>query len=85
MKKLKIKALDLAVVFTFLSIIVFTIVMIVTFYRYYAIPDTLCTCFFGCFGGECGALAWIKTSKIRIQDRQWQNEDYEKYKTENQE
>ena len=39
------------------------------------IPDTLVTCVFAALGGECGAMAWIKTTKERRQDREWQKQD----------
>ena len=63
--------------------VVFTIVMIVLFWTHYAIPDTLVTCWFAAVGGECGVLGWIKTNKVRYIERQWQIEDYERYKEDN--
>lgn len=81
----KIKAMDLAVIGVFTLLISFTIAMIITFYKCYAIPDTLCTCVYGCLGCEYGALAWIKTTKERRQDREWQKEDYKQYREEQRE
>ena len=56
--------------------------MIVLFNRTGMIPDTLCTCVFACLGGECGAMAWIKTTKDRYREREWEQEDKEQEKTE---
>ena len=42
------------------------------------IPDTLCTCVFAALGGECGAMAFIKTAKERRQDRKWIREDQDR-------
>ena len=39
------------------------------------IPDTLVTCVFAALGGECGAMAWIKTAKERNKERKWEVED----------
>lgn len=44
-------------------LLIFTAVMIWLYYRTNAIPDTLCTCVFTICGGECGAMAWIRTTK----------------------
>ena len=63
----------LAVVFVLL--VAFTVTMIVIFLRVGAIPDTLCTCVFGALAGECGIMGWIKTSKVRHKEREWEIED----------
>ena len=55
--------------------IAFTVTMLVTFYKFGAIPDTLCTCFFGAIAGECGVMGVIKSMKIRYEDRQWYKDD----------
>lgn len=57
------------------SMLAFTIAMIELFKIYGAVPDTLVTCVFAALGGECGIMGWIKTTKERRQDRQWQQED----------
>lgn len=83
MKVLKnIRSMDLILFFIAILLIAFTVKMIDLYEKTYAIPDTLCTCVFGCLGGECGAMAWIKTTKIRKEDRKWQLEDYERMKEE---
>ena len=58
-----------------ICLLLFTIAMIFTFREYGAIPDTLVTCVFATLGGECGVMGWIKTSKDRRREREWEVED----------
>ena len=60
--------------------VIFTIEMIYIFRTQYSIPDTLVTCWFTSVVGECGVLGWIKTSKVRHQEHDWEVEAYERYK-----
>lgn len=71
----KPKTMDVVLVFIAVALVVFTAVMIGLFKEQGAIPDTLCTCVFAALGGECGAMAWIKTTKEKKQDRAWTLED----------
>lgn len=71
----KPKTMDVVLVFIAVALVVFTAVMIGLFKEHGAIPDTLCTCVFAALGGECGAMAWIKTTKEKKQDRAWTLED----------
>ena len=73
--KRKIGVMDIILIFIAVTLIVFTVVMIRTFWLYGAIPDTLCTCVFAVLGTECGAMAWIKTTKERYKEREYQKED----------
>ena len=74
MKK-KLGMMDKILILVALMILGFTVVMIILYIKTGAIPDTLCTCFFGICGGECGAMAWIKTTKERKRDRKYELED----------
>lgn len=76
-KKKSVGVMNVVLLFVAASLIVFTVVMIYTFQTYGAIPDTLCTCVFVALGGECGAMAWIKTTKERYRERDWELEDRE--------
>lgn len=69
--------MDYILIVVFISLVVFTIVMIDCFKKQYAIPDTLVTCVYATLGGECGIMGMIKTSKIRYEDRKWYKEDRE--------
>lgn len=57
------KTMDIILVIVGAALLAFTVTMLVTFYLCGSIPDTLCTCVFAALGGECGAMAWIKTAK----------------------
>ena len=79
-KRVKIHTMDLILIILAVLIIIFIIDMRNIFLKTGAIPDTLVTCFFATVGGECGAMAWIKTSKEKKAERLQQLRDraYEK-------
>ena len=64
-KKKKIKALDLYVIFSIVSLIIYTIVSQIIATKYGIMLDTLTTCFFGFFGGEIVTCGLIKIFKLR--------------------
>ena len=70
---------DKAMVFSFVMITVFTIVMIVTFFLFQSIPDTLVVAFFGAFGVEGGCCAFVhktKTEKaLKMMDKKEEDEE----------
>ena len=74
----QIRTMDVILVVIAVALTAFTVEMIVIFRESGAIPDTLCTCVFAALGGECGAMAWIRTSKDRVQERRWLREDQER-------
>lgn len=67
--------MDIILVVMAFLLVAFTLEMIHVFKTSGAIPDTLCTCVFAALGGECGIMGWIKTTKDKYTDRQWQIED----------
>lgn len=69
------KTMDFILIIIGILLIAFTVTMIVTFWRYAMIPDTLVTCFYSSLAGECGIMGWIKTAKVRHEDRKWYEED----------
>lgn len=69
------KTMDKILIIIGVFLLIFTITMIWLFKTTYAVPDTLITCVFATLGGECGAMAWIKTNKDKQQEREWQLED----------
>lgn len=73
----KIRTMDVILVVIAIALTAFTVAMIKIFKETGMIPDTLCTCVFAALGGECGAMAWIKTSKERKREREWELEDRE--------
>ena len=76
--------MNLILVIVGLLLVIFTGIMIALFKMYGSIPDTLCTCVFAALGGECGIMGWIKTTKERNKDREWELEDRAEEKTEQQ-
>lgn len=74
-KKKHIGTMDIILIVVALALLAFTIEMIHLFETTGMIPDTLVTCVFAALGGECGAMAWIKTAKERYKEREWQQED----------
>lgn len=77
--KKSVGVMNIILVIIAVTLITFTVVMIKTFWLYGAIPDTLCTCVFGVLGTECGAMAWIKTTKDKQTSRKQELEDREYY------
>ena len=63
MKKSKMKFSKKIIILMFATMIVFTITMIVTFWRFQSVPDALIEPFFGFFGVESGALGIIKVGE----------------------
>lgn len=64
MKKSKMKFSKKIIILMFATMILFTITMIVTFWRFQSIPDALIDPFFSFFGIEGGALGIIKVSEV---------------------
>ena len=54
---------DRALVFSAIMILIFTVTMIVIFFMFQSVPDTLIVSFFGCFGLEGGYCAFIHKVK----------------------
>lgn len=67
--------MDVILAFIAVFLLAFIVTMIILYYTTGAIPDTLCTCVFAVCGGECGVMGWIKTTKERQRDRQYELED----------
>lgn len=59
------KTMDKILIIVGISLAVFTVTMIVLFCLFREIPDTLCTCFYSAFGGECGVMGIIQMIKTK--------------------
>lgn len=63
---------DKALIFSAIMILIFTVTMIVIFFMFQSVPDTLIVSFFGCFGLEGGYCAFIhkvkKEAKMKLGD-----------------
>lgn len=69
------RTMDKILIVLALFLLAFICVMLWLYYKTGAIPDTLCTCVFTVCGGECGVMGWIKTTKERTKEREYQLED----------
>ena len=58
-----IKALDVALIVVAAFFVAFTAVMVVTFWQFQMIPDTLVASFYASCGIELIMAAWIETKK----------------------
>lgn len=76
-KNKKKKAMDIILLIDAIVLIAFSVVMVIVFINHGAIPDTLCTCVFAAGGGEFGVMGWIKTTKERHREREYEIEDRE--------
>ena len=74
------RTMDVILIIVGILLIAFTVTMIITFWRMGTVPDTLITCFYGALAGECGVMGWIKTAKVRHQERSWIKEDQDEHK-----
>ena len=74
-EKKKVRTMDVVLAINAVFLLLFIVTMLVLYYITGAIPDTLCTCVFAICGGECGVMGWIKTTKERQKDRQYELED----------
>ena len=79
------KTMDIILIIVAVLVIAFTVTMILVFLKYAMVPDTLITCFYAAMASECGIMGWIKTAKVRNQEREWMKEDLEQAKQQNKE
>lgn len=71
------KTMDIILVVIAVVLFGFVVAMTLIYIYTGGIPDTLCTCVFATCGGECGVMGWIKTTKDRHRERQYEIEDRE--------
>lgn len=64
-----IKALDVALIVVAAFFVAFTTAMIVTFWRFQMVPDTLIASFYASCGIELVMAAWIETKKKKDKDK----------------
>ena len=63
----KLKTMNIVLIALAIFLLIFTSVMIWLFYKFQTIPDQLCMCVFCICGTECGAMAWIRTTKDKLE------------------
>lgn len=76
----KIKTMDLVLVLIAVLTILFVIINLILFDLHETIPNTLVTCWFSAIVGEFGVLGWIKTTKVKQEERDREKEMYERLK-----
>lgn len=74
-EKKSIGVMNIVLIIVGISLFLFTLAMIQLFKEYGSVPDTLIGCVFAALGGECGIMGWIKTSKERKQEHNWEVEE----------
>ena len=74
-QKKKPGTMDLILVIIGVFLFLFVVVMIVVFCLYQTVPDTLVASVFAACGGEFGVMGWIRTTKERTREREWQQAD----------
>lgn len=74
-EKKRIRTMDVILIVIAVFLLIFISLLLWMYYRTGGIPDTLCNCVFAICGGECGVMGWIKTTKDKQQDRQYEMED----------
>lgn len=70
-----VNTMDIILIVVGILLTVFTIKMISVYETTGDIPNTLCNCVFVALGGECGIMGWIKTTKDRNKEREWELQD----------
>lgn len=79
-RKKHIKALDVALIVVAAFFVAFTAIMVVTFWRFQMIPDTLVASFYTSCGIELIMAAWIETKKQKRKETK--HDDSEIYNSE---
>ena len=62
------KTSNKVLIFMGITLIIFTVTMIVTFWVKCSVPDSLITSFYALFLSEAGFLAWIRTIKRKYKE-----------------
>lgn len=68
-----LRTMDRILVIIAITLVIFTVAMIILFIMYQSVPDTLIASVFAVCGGECGAMAWIKTAKEKHREKKDDN------------
>ena len=77
-QKDKKNKLDKVLDIMFIVTIIFTVLMVVTFYIFQAIPDTLVTSFYMIVGAELACCGWVKNAKEKSRRaKKHENEEME--------
>lgn len=67
--------MNLILIIVGIFLLLFTVTILIIFCATGMEPSTLVGCVFGACGLEGGIMGWIKTTKEKNKDREWQLED----------
>ncbi len=73
-RKKKMKTMNIILIFMALFLLVFIVAMIFIYYNTGGIPDTLVVSVFTICGGEFGVMGWIKTTKDKYLQKDFEKE-----------
>lgn len=83
--KKKMGTMDKVLILEGVILAVYTAADLAVFWHTGNEPATLTACVFGVCGFENGVMGWIKTTKEKVRDRRWEQEDRERMRKEEQE
>ena len=83
--KKKMGTMDKVLILEGVILVAYTATDLAVFWHTGNEPATLTACVFGVCGFENGVMGWIKTTKEKVRDRRWDQEDRERMRKEEQE
>ena len=83
--KKKMGTMDKVLILEGVILVAYTAADLAVFWHSGNEPATLTACVFGVCGFENGVMGWIKTTKEKVRDRRWEQEDRERMRKEEQE
>ena len=83
--KKKMGTMDTVLILEGVILVAYTAADLAVFWHTGNEPATLTACVFGVCGFENGVMGWIKTTKEKVRDRRWDQEDRERMRKEEQE
>ena len=83
--KKKMGTMDKVLILEGVILVAYTAADLAVFWHTGNEPATLTACVFGVCGFENGVMGWIKTTKEKVRDRRWEQEDRERIRKEEQE
>ena len=79
--KKTISTMDVVLVIIGVELTLFTAAMVWLYAKTGSVPEVLITAVFTACTGELGFMGWIKNTKEKYREREWQKEDAESGKT----
>ena len=83
--KKKMGTMDKVLILEGVILVAYTAADLAVFWHTGNEPATLTACVLGVCGFENGVMGWIKTTKEKVRDRRWEQEDRERMRKEEQE